>query len=612
MKKLILFAVISALLFPGLVFAQAETTAVLSGLDLAKFPYIEADLDIHNPDGSFISGLTVDSVSILEDGKKAVISDLREMKMGLQITVAINATDVFAIRNSLGVTRYDYLVEYLNLWADTQKEITTDDLSLVTNTGINQAHMKDIAAWQTAFLSFAPDFKNNVPSPDLLGQSVDIALGYSSSVPIERAVLYITPLPQTELGPVLQDVISRANQAKTHIFVWMIASQFQYTDPRAEELRQLAAQTGGQFIAFSGTEEMPLISTLLAPLRSIYHVICKSSINQTGQHNLVGQVQLSDRTVTSLPVPFDITIQPLSPIFVNMPTEIIRSTTVTDKDQLEHLTPLDQVIEVLIEFPDGHPRNLTSSRLIVDGQVVSENSAAPFERFTWDLSGYKQDGIHKVQVEINDELGLPSRSNELPVSLVIVLPAINQWADFLNGGGIYLLLAVIFAAGVLSAVLFLNWRNRARTAAPKPSALSRKDPVTQPVKIRQDKKVNIRTSPNHQNPSQNFAAFLILLDKDLQPGSGRDIPLGERRFTIGSDPLLADVVVKHTGISPRHTEIWTDHQGNYFAANVDPENPTMVNDKPVPEEGCRLFNDDLVRIGSVTYKYQEYPIHRVR
>ena len=110
--------------------------------------------------------------------------------------------------------------------------------------------------------------------------------------------------------------------------------------------------------------------------------------------------------------------------------------------------------------------------------------------------------------------------------------------------------------------------------------------MTQPVKIRQDKKVNIRTSPNHQNPSQNFAAFLILLDKDLQPGSGRDIPLGERKFTIGSDPLLADVVIKHTGIAPRHTEIWTDHQGNYFAANVDPENPTIVNDKPVPEEGA--------------------------
>jgi hypothetical protein len=612
MRKLILIALISALLLPGQAFAQAETTALLSDLNLTKFPYIEANLDIHAPDGSFVSGLTADSVSILEDGKNDAISDLREMKVGLQVTVAINASPAFANRNTLGITRYEYLVEYLNLWAEKQKEITIDDLSLLTNTGIKQTHLKDVTSWQTAFLAFTPDLKNSIPSPDLLGQAVDIALEYSSDVKVDKAVLYITPLPETPLGPVLNDVIARANQAKTHIFVWMVTSKNLYTDPRAEELRQLAIQTGGQFIAFSGTEEMPLISTLLEPLRSIYHVMFKSGISQSGQHNLVGQVRLTDQTVTSLPVPFNVTIQPPKPIFLNLPTQIIRSTTITDKDQLDHLTPPDQPVEVIIEYPDGHKRNLTSSRLFVDGKVVSENTSSPFERFTWDISAYKSNANHRLQVEVIDELGLTNRSNEEPVDVVIVLPAINRWADFLNGGGIYLLLGVIFAAGVLSTVLFLNWRNRSRGSAANQPAVSRKDPVTQPVKIRQDQKKNIRTSPNHQNPSQKTASFLILLDRDFQPVSGYDIPLGERRFTIGSDQLLADVVIKDAGVAARHTEIWTDHQGNYFAANVVPESPTLVNDKPVPDEGCRLFNDDLVRIGSAVYKYQEYPIQRVR
>lgn len=612
MKKLVLLALISIMILPGQAFAQAENTAVLSNVDLTKFPVIEANLDIHTADGSFVSGLTTDNVSILADGKNAVISDLREMKIGLQVTVAINAAPSFSIRNTLGITRYEYLVQYLNLWAEKQKEITLDDLGLLTNTGIRQTHLKDITAWQTAFISFTPNFKDSVPSPDLLGQAVDIALGYSSNVPVEKAILYIAPLPEVPLGPVLTDVISRANQAKTHIFVWMIASKNQYTDPRAEELRQLAIQTGGQFIAFSGTEEMPLISSLLEPLRSIYQVQIKSGINQSGQHNLVGQIKLKDQTVTSLPVPFNITIQPPNPIFVNLPTEIIRSTTVTDKDQLDHLTPLDQVVEVIIEYPDGHTRNITSSKLIVDGRVVSGNTSAPFERFTWDLSGYKANGTHKIQAEITDELGLTAQTNELPVNLVIVLPSINRWADFLNGGGIYLLLGVIFAAGVLSAVLFLNWRSRSLETEIKSAPGSKKDPVTQPVKVRQDKKKKIQISPNHQNPSAKMAAFLILLDRDFQPVTGHDVPLGERRFTIGSDPLLADVVIKDTGVAPRHTEIWTDHQGNYYAANVDPENPTIVNDKPVTDEGCRLFNDDVVRIGSAIYRYQEYPIHRMR
>lgn len=612
MKKLILIALVSVLLFPGQALAQAETTAVLSGLDLSKFPFMEANLDIHAPDGSFISGLSKENISILEDGKTAPIIDLQEMKVGLQITVAINASPAFSIRNTLGISRYDYLVEYINLWTQKQKEINIDDLSLLTNTGIRQVHLKDVTSWQTAFLGFTPDLKNATLSPDLLGQAVDIALGYSSEAPVEKAVLYMTSLPSTAMGPVLNDVITRSNQAKTHIYVWMIASKNQFTDPKAEELRQLAIQTGGQFIAFSGAEQMPLISGLLDPLRSIYHIKVKSKLNQSGQHNLVGQAKLSDQTILSLPVPFTINIQAPVPIFMNLPSQIIRSTTEKGKDQLDHLTPLDQTVEVVFEFPDGHTRNLTSSRLLVDGTVVAENTTSPFERFAWDLTGYKQDGSHKLQVEITDEQGLTNRTNEMPVSLVIVLPAINRWADFLNGGGIYLLLGVIFAAGVVSTVLYLNWRSKSRTEQLITAPASRKDPVTQPVKIRQDKRRGFRTSPNHQNPSQKNACFLVRLDKDLQPVSGSDIPLGERRFTIGSDQLLADVVIKDAGVEARHTEIWTDHQGNYYAANVIPDSPTFVNEKAVPDEGSRLFNGDLIKIGTAFYRYQEYPIQRIR
>ena len=229
------------------------------------------------------------------------IIDLQEKRIGLQVTVAINAAPTFANRNTLGITRYQYLVEYLNLWAEQQREITIDDLSLITNSGLHQIHLKDVTSWQTAFLSYEPVLKDSVPSPDLLGQAVDIALGYNSDSLVGKAILYITPLPESELGPVLKDVVDRANQAKTKIFVWMITSKTQYTDPRAEELRQLAIQTGGQFTAFSGTEEMPSISSLIEPLRSIYQITYKSSLNQSGQHNLVGQVRLSDETITSLP-----------------------------------------------------------------------------------------------------------------------------------------------------------------------------------------------------------------------------------------------------------------------------------------------------------------------
>jgi hypothetical protein len=503
-------------------------------------------------------------------------------------------------------------VEYLNLWAEQQREITIDDLSLITNSGLHQIHLKDVTSWQTAFLSYEPVLKDSVPSPDLLGQAVDIALGYTSDSPVGKAILYITPLPESELGPVLKDVIDRANQAKTKIYVWMVTSKAQFTDPKAEELRQLAIQTGGQFIAFSGTEEMPSISSLIEPLRSIYIVTYKSSLNQSGQHNLVGQVRLSDETITSLPVLFNIIIQPPNPIFVNLPGQVIRSTTTTDKNQMDFLVPTDLSVEILVEYPDGYQRALSSSSLLVDGQVAAVSSQPSFDRFTWDLKGLTSNGKHNLQVQVTDELGLTTRSVEVPVEIVIVLPAINRWADFLNGGGIYILLGLIFAAGVLSTVLFLNWRNRSQSKDTLLTSGSRKDPVSQPVKIRQDK-AKMNQKPSISKPFPNYkTASLIQVNRDTESTPGYDIPIGERKFTIGSDRQIADVVLNAEGVAPRHTMIWTDHNGIYFTASAVPGVITLVNDKPVPDEGVILAQGDLIKIGAVTYRFQEYPIHYLR
>ncbi len=609
MKKIVIIILLLLLNLPGTVFAAEGSTVFVSAPDTTNFPYNVTSLDLHAADGTFINGLTKDSISILEDGKPASITDLQEKRIGLQVTVAINAAPTFANRNTLGITRFQYLVEYLNLWADQQREITIDDLSLITNSGLHQIHLKDVTSWQTAFLSYQPVLKDSVPSPDLLGQAVDIALGYTSDSVVGKAILYITPLPETELGPVLKDVVDRANQAKTKIFVWMITSKAQYTDPKAEELRQLAIQTGGQFVAFSGTEEMPSISSLIEPLRSIYQITYKSSLNQSGQHNLVGQVRLSDETITSLPILFNINIQPPNPIFVNLPGQIIRSTSVTNKDQIDFLAPIDQSVDILVEYPDGYERVLSSSRLLVDGEVAAVSSQPSFDRFKWNIIGYKTNGKHLLQVEVTDELGLTNRSVEVPVEIVIILPAINRWADFWNGGGIYILLGLIFAAGVLSTVLFLNWRNRSQTKDSLQPPGSRKDPVSQPVKIRQDKaKKNQKPSRSQPFPKYKTVA-LIQVNRDTESTPGYDIPIGERKFTIGSDRQIADVVLNAEGVAPRHTLIWTDHNGNYFAANAVPGVTTLVNDNPVPDEGVTLSQGDLIRIGAITYRFHEYPIH---
>jgi hypothetical protein len=606
MKRIALVCLCCALLLPGgYAAAQSGAEAVLSGVDTSAFPDVSAYLDVRNPDGTFINGLTAESVSILEDGRNIPLTSLAEERVGLQITVAINASPTFAYRNNLGITRYAYMEEYLNQWADRQKENDLDDLSLITNSGIRQLHLKDALTWQTVFVSYKPDLKNVAPSLDLLGQAVDIARDFTPDTRMEKAVLYITPLPDFPLGGVLQDVINQANQAGAHIYVWMLASRASFSDPRAQELQELATATGGQFTGFSGAEEMPTITTLLEPLRSTYLLEYRSGANSSGQHNVAGQVLLSQQIVTSLPLTYSITLQPGVPVFVNPPGQVIRSTAERGADTLASLIPALQPLEIQMEFGDGYVRKLTRSVLFVDGSQVAENTTPPFERFKWDIREYHKDGTHLLKVQVTDELGMVSESRELPVEIAIVLPAINRWADFLNGGGIYLLLVVIFAAGIGAAIGFFRLQKQGGWAA-----LLQRIGKVKPRRVPAAVKPAAPTAPpGRYRPAAEHAAVLALVSHDADSAAGYDIPLGERKFTIGSDRFLADVVLNVAGVEGRHTLIWHDVEGRYHASDATPGAGTLVNGQLAPSEGCLLRPGDEVQIGPVFYRYEEHPLH---
>jgi|GEM_PF-4352379 len=606
MRKITLLILCYCLLLPTHpVAAEGGAEAVLTDLDIAAFPNVSAYLDVRNPDGTFIHGLTVDSVSILEDGRSLPITSLQEQRVGLQITVAINAGPTFAYRNNLGITRYAYLEEYLNQWADRQKESNLDNLSLITNSGIRQLNLQDALTWQTVFVSYKPDLQNATPSLDLLGQAVDIARDFTPTQRMEKAILYITPLPDFSLGGVLPDVIRQANQAGTHVYVWMLASRASFNDPRAEELRDLAVQTGGQFTGFSGVEEMPTISSLLEPLRSMYNVNYRSIANTSGQHNVAGQVLLSQQIVTSQPVTYSITLQPGIPVFVNPPVQVIRSTAQRGENTLNSLSPALQPLEIQMDFPDGYTRKLTRSDLLVDGILVAENQVAPFERFNWDIREFTKDGTHLLRVQVTDELGMVSESRELPVEIAIVLPAINRWADFLNGGGIYLLLLAIFVAGIGASFGFIRLQKQGGIQ----TLLNRIGKVKPLKPIRRAKVAVAVQNTGRYRPAAEHSAELALISHDIDSAVGYNIPLGDRKFTIGSDRFLADVVLNGVGIEGRHTLIWHDVEGRYHASDATPGAGTLVNGQPVPVEGSLLRPGDEVQVGPVVYRYEEHPLH---
>ena len=148
----------------------------------------------------------------------------------------------------------------------------------------------------------------------------------------------------------------------------------------------------------------------------------KSSLISSGQHRLSVQVSLPSGMVNSVDQFFSVDILPPNPIFITPPMQITRTGTAEDPFNTDKLLPMEQNIDIIIEFPDAHERPLARTTLYVDGQVEDENTSEPFDTFTWDLTPYQLSGGHQLIVEVVDSLGLKKSSISIPVTITVIQP----------------------------------------------------------------------------------------------------------------------------------------------------------------------------------------------
>lgn len=604
LHNLILLAILISLGIPQPATAQGEYRAVLSKPDVHSFPRVMTYLKIYQPDGAFIHGLDSQSIWVLEDGKSIPLAEVQEIRVGLQTSVVINAGPGFASRNTKGMTRYDVMKDYLQAWADDQKEIDIDHLSLYTNGGLTQTDLTSSQAWLTALLTYQPDLKNAVSSLEPLNEAIQAA-GDSTGDPLtQRAIFYITSLPGMEMTEaVREDLISRAQDADVPIFIWMLASRSDFDSPAAGHLRIIAEKTGGQFFAFSGAESLPEAQSLLEPLRYQYRLDYSSRVQSGGNHNLGVRVELQDTTVTSDPVVYSIDLQPVQPIFVGLPAEIQR---MLQRDN--GLTPDSVLVEFLVEYPDQIHRDLKSSRLLVDGAEVAKNTAPPYTQFYWDLSGYTVTGSHTLQVEVTDALGITSLSTLLPVEIQVPTEQPTAWDRFIQSGGLYVLFLVIFVAGVAAAMLVLRFRG----GKPAPAEKEKENPASAAL-FEQSigaPKVSARPAPF---PSRQ--AFLQPLNADLEPlhdcileGKETPVPLGDLPITWGNDPRRVTLFIDHPGVEAVHCRVFPGEDGRYHLEDLGTQAGTWLNFEPVLPQGTVLTHGDILMIGENYYQYLENPV----
>ncbi|MFH1906255.1 MAG: FHA domain-containing protein [Chloroflexota bacterium] len=600
--------------------AQGEGHVDLYDLQAGSFPAMTAALDVFDANGGFVSGLSAENITVLEDDQPRPLDSLQELQPGVQFVLAINPGPIFAIRDSNAVSRYDKIATPLRDWAAARPAQAGDDLSLVTTDGLVSLHMKSASNFLNALAVYHPDSRAITPSLNTLSRALDIAAEPTAQSGMKRAVLFITPLPEREVIPTLQSLAARAAQLKIRVYVWMVAPKDYFSTSGAIALKDLAAQTGGQAFLFSGEEALPELETYLIHLRHTYQLTYTSGIRAPGSHTLTIQVDLEGQTASAAPLTFELDVQPPNPILVSLPEQIVRQSPDVKTNNLTTFAPTEQKIEIIVEFPDGHPRPLVRTRLYVDGKIADENTSEPFDKFTWNLNSYTSSDQHNLQVEAVDSLGLSKVSLGVPVTVTVVKPPrglqmfLVRNSLWIAGG------AVLLAGAALGLILFAGGRlRRTSNTASRLSRKMRLDPLTQPISPRADRVGAALSSskgaaqglldgkPGLLLPwarrRKNAPAYLVRLKGDGQPVTAPPIPLTGSEMTFGTDPTQATHILDDPSVSQLHARLKKERDGEFYLLDQNSTAGTWVNYEPVTNEPRRLKHGDILHLGQLSYRF---------
>ncbi|MFU8771311.1 MAG: FHA domain-containing protein [Anaerolineales bacterium] len=616
--RAVILALIFSLLFTSWLSAQEADQARLTPPDIESFPIISTFLDVRDAEGNFIAGLERSEISVLENGRRLPVLELEQLRPGVQFVTAINPGTAFNVRDLLGVTRYEYIYEVLEEWAYARQGTTLDDLSLLTVNGPVATHLSDTNTWISTLQPYQPENGSSELGFELLGRSLELAAEDPSRPGMGKAVLFITDLPQDDMTLYLESLAVRARQRDVRVFIWLVTSANLYHTPFANQLQNLADQTGGKFFAYSGIEPLPDLEDYLEPLRSTYLLTYESALNSSGLHQIAVHIRTDEVNVTSPEQEIEIEVLPPNVAFISPGQEIKREVSTVEEGETEEITPKQYELEVIIEFPDGHTRPMERSRLFVDEQLAHENTASPFDRFTWDLSEYTSSDTHKIRVEVVDSLGLSGNSLEHSIMVSIVQSQQNNPFTFTRNRSLLVGLVVLVTGSILLLILVMGGRIQPGFSKPSRNGNHRSDPVTQPVKAKTDRKHTRlpewfnRLSWPHRRVEAEALAMLIRIS-ETEPGkTSPPIPIVGDELTFGRDPTLATQVLEDPSVETIHARLRLDPDNVYRLYDEKSIAGTWVNFTPISPEGVRLEHGDLIHIGRVGFRFSLRDPQKIR
>ena len=591
--------------------AQAGRVVDISPPETAEFPLMTVYFDITERDGRVITDLLEDQVTLRENGFEKEFLDFKALTPGIQLVMALNISAPFAIQDISGKSRFNYITEALVDWANQTPQSSPDDLSLITNDGIELTHLDNKEDFITALEEYSPNLRETEPDFNVLARAIEIASDPVDQLGMKRVVLLFTP-PTTPAGSAaIESLVSRARDSQVMVYTILVSSPAYFTSTGAEVLKNLTAETNGIFSTFSGDEPLPDFVKLFAPLRSTYLINYQSQIITSGSHTL-GLTISSDLGESEGQREFFLDVQPPNPIFISPPRVITRKKVQTGSDTipLADFEPGSITLGVIVEFPDHHPRELEEVIFRVDGEVVSRLTSEPYDHFVWDLSQYENSAVHHLTIEAVDILGLSKQSIQTPVEIIIDIPPPSISTILADNAPAFAGLALVLILGMLLFILISRG-----TIKPEfkfgINQFFRKDGkgqnnTSQLKKITQNGAFSGDSGdPDSLKINKQKAFRLVPINEVLQQQVPGLIRGGEDDVILGNDPSPGIINIPHPSVAKQHARITIQPDGEFVITDEGSPAGTWINYKQIlPNKPHPLKDGDIIHIGEAGFRYQ--------
>lgn len=571
--------------------AQTSDGIQIQPPEIADFPNISVDFKVFLANNQPITELTIDQLTLYEDQQPVEIQSLTEIDQGTYFTLVINAGAVLDVRDIDGISPYQKIAAILEDWASSRRFVGSDGFSFVTNEGIGIHNAHSSEAWITALKAYQPNFRTSIPSLDGLESAIQVAKDRVVPFGVDKAILYITPVISPEQINPIETLAETARSAGISINIWMVDDPYFLTNDQGGALINMAASTGGQFFHYTGSEILPDPADLIDNLGKIFSITYQSEVRTTGTVPLSLAVNLPEGEIRAETNPFYIEVSPPKPILLSPPIAITRRAPLNAVDPEEALDPDQVLFSIIIEYPDGNPREIIQSRLIVNGQIVAEQNQEPFDKFSWDISTIDSTGEYKIKAEITDSLGLSSETIETSVMVNVDLPdsdssplqsrqKIGLW---ISGGILLAALILLIVWGIWNFIQSATFSNLTNTFF---SLFTR------------SKQPQVQIAAEEST----VLATLIPINTILNENEDEQLTLDSQRMTIGSSPERVSLVISSSEIAPVHAQLRIKDK-TFWLRDLDSPEGTWLNYARVSGKPVELHPGDIIHFGSKGFRY---------